>query len=31
MQAILCDRDGRASFSPAEGAVIRSFDGVLPD
>jgi enolase-phosphatase E1 len=31
MQAILCDRDGRACFSPAEGVVIRSFDGVLPD
>ncbi len=31
MQVILCDRDGRASFSPVEGVVIRSFDGVLPD
>jgi enolase-phosphatase E1 len=31
MQAILCDRDGRESFSPAAGVVIRSFDGVLPD
>jgi enolase-phosphatase E1 len=30
MQAILCDRDGRASSSPTE-LVIRSFDGVLPD
>jgi enolase-phosphatase E1 len=30
MQAILCDRDGRASSSPTEG-VMRSFDGVLPD
>jgi enolase-phosphatase E1 len=30
MQAILCERDGRASSSPAAGGVIRSFDGVLP-
>jgi enolase-phosphatase E1 len=30
MQALLCDRDGRASSSPKE-RVIRSFDNVLPD
>ena len=31
MQAVLCDRDGRASSSPAAGRVIRTFDSVLPD
>ena len=31
MQAVLCDRDGRASSSPAAGRVIRNFDSVLPD
>src|SRR3989454_5400200 len=31
MQAILCERDSRASSSPTAGGVIRSFDGVLPD
>jgi len=31
MQAILCDRDCRASSSPTTGSVIRSFDTVLPD
>ena len=31
MQAILCERDSRASSSPTAGVVIRSFDGVLPD
>jgi enolase-phosphatase E1 len=31
MQAVLCDRDGRASSSPAAGPVIRNFDSVLPD
>ena len=31
MQAILCDRDGRASSSPTAVGVIRNFDGVLPD
>jgi enolase-phosphatase E1 len=30
MQALLCDRDARASSSPKE-RVIRSFDNVLPD
>ena len=30
MQAILCERDGRASSSSTE-RVIRNFDGVLPD
>jgi enolase-phosphatase E1 len=30
MQALLCDRDGRASSLPTE-SVIRSFDNVLPD
>ncbi len=29
MQALLCDRDGRASLSPTE-VVIRSFENVLP-
>ena len=31
MQAILCERDSRASSSPTTGGVIRSFDAVLPD
>ncbi len=31
MQATLCERDSRASSSPAEGGVIRNFDSVLPD
>jgi enolase-phosphatase E1 len=31
MQAVLCDRDGRASSSPFAGGVIRSFDSILPD
>jgi enolase-phosphatase E1 len=31
MQAILCERDSRATSSPTAGCVIRSFDGVLPD
>ena len=31
MQAILCDRDTHASWSPIMGVVIRSFDRVLPD
>jgi enolase-phosphatase E1 len=31
MQAVLCDRDGRASSSPAAGRVIHSFNSVLPD
>jgi enolase-phosphatase E1 len=31
MQAILCDRNGRASTPLAAGGVVRSFDGVLPD
>jgi methionine salvage enolase-phosphatase E1 len=31
MQAILCERDSRASASPTAGGVIRSFDRVLPD
>jgi enolase-phosphatase E1 len=31
MQAILCERDSRASSSATAGGVIRSFDGVLPD
>jgi enolase-phosphatase E1 len=30
MQALLCDRDGRASLSPTE-RIIRSFDNVFPD
>ena len=31
MQAILCERDSRASSSPTTGGVIRSFDAILPD
>ncbi len=31
MQAILCDRDRRASSSPTAGGIIRSLDSVLPD